>query len=119
MRRGPGLFLAVLFIVFVSHGCAERAGDHVHIFLPAKGLNIWSYSPIGSTVIDGTRSGEQGFIELSVLSGNATIVLQNGSTIKVSDQVMVNNVLVPAGTLNVLVGRNGEVELNSYIRTFE
>lgn len=131
--RYPHLVLALGLFLYLG-GCKSHYGDPcIRISVPNKYLEIWSYSPISTTQIDGVDTGQKGFVRLIVAGKDATIVLQNGSKIHIADRVTINGTNIPTSgtlvrsngttvtttTLDVFVGAQGEVELKTFIRTFD
>lgn len=116
------ILLAITALPWMA-GCSHTTSPHIHIMIfDAKAgneehcLSIWSYSPVESSTIGAVRPG---FGEAKLRGEKGQIVLKNGTAISIGDEVVVGSTVVPANTMNLLIEKNGTVQLGSFIRTFE
>ena len=106
---------ALLLISFALTlaGCARTSNDqppeHTHLWIDSPQQHIWSHEP----VTDGS------FLKRQLVPGDA-VTLSGGVRISFDGSaIRIRDTVLPTNMLNCVIGRDGSIHTNAFIRTFD
>lgn len=106
-------FISLIFLLLVF-GCATKAIEpHSQITYEAGNQVVWSY-------LEAFHDDDlYGYLSLDLLEGEE-VVLGKDIRVRVKEGILyISGAAIPPEVINVFVSDNGEIHLNSFIRTFD